>query len=267
MSQAPVPRTGRSGAIVTAAVVVASAVGVIGWYLITNRTGPAIDATGFDLSATPESNHRSPKSAPTAPVPIPRQAPSSLGMLKADAGIHIVGAAPAPARNSGASPEKKKEQSHADFTQEARRHEADVRRFTGRMAAKYPLLRQYGKDWNSYPDLRKLNHEYRQNHDPVAFLMGLSKAPNFGKIVAKYATSPEIREYVTQGVKETPGALLSSGLAVLKNDRVIKGLIASVAGNLGLPPTITAMINGGGDPAKLDQSKIVSDLMKSATVR
>src|SRR6202007_2621303 len=93
----------------------------------------------------------------------------------------------------------KKEQAHADFTQEARKHESDVRNYSIRMTQKYPILRQYGKDWMSHPDLKKLNDDYMRNHDPIAFIMGLTKAPSLGGFVKQYAGSPAIQGFVPEG--------------------------------------------------------------------
>ena len=182
-------------------------------------------------------------------------------MLKGDAEIGIGNANPAKA----AAPIDRKEQAHSGFKEQARKHEADVRRFAKRMTQKYPLIRQYGKDWMSHPDLRKLNDDYMRDHDPVAFIMGLAKAPSLGVMVKKYAGAPAITAFVTQGLKEAPGELTSSALAVLSSDGVAKSLISNVAAGLGLPPSVGGLINGGG--AAADQKRVVSDIMNSPAAR
>jgi hypothetical protein len=263
MSDANSHRSGPGG-ILVAFLVGGSAVGVVGWYLFVNRGGPAIDASGFDLSAAPHSGRRAPVAAAS-----PSAAPaSSLSMLKGVAGVRIgdSGSAPAPA----AAPAKegdKKAQAHADFTEQARKHESSVRAYAEKMSKKYPLLRQYGKDWMSHPDLRKLNDDYMRNHDPVAFIMGLTKAPSLGGMVQKYAGSPAILAFITQGMKEAPADLTGSAMDVLANDTVAKSLIANVAKGLGLPPSVTGIINGGGDPSKIDQKQVVNDMLNSPAVQ
>lgn len=264
MSDTSAPRTGRSGGIFVAAVVGGSAIAVIGWYLLTNRGGASIDATGFDLSSAPDI--RRPAPAASAPA-APNQPASSLGMMKADDGVRIVDSNAASGPSAAAKPVDKKEQAHLSFTEAARKHEGEIRAFAARMTDKYPVVRQYGKDWMSYPDLRKLNDDYQRNHDPIAFMVGLSKAPNFGTMMKKYAGRPEMRDVVVQGMKQAPGELTSSAMDVMQNDRVLKDLVAGVAGGMGLPPSITAMINGGGDPAKLDQSKVMADVMSNPEMR
>ncbi len=263
MSDEAPRRSGRSGGIFVAVVVAGSAVGVAGWYLMTNRTAPAIDASGFDLSAAPQA----PKPRPLFADSPPAAQPDSLSMMKGDSGVRIVdanapaaGSAPSGSAAKGAD---KKEQSHLNFTEEARKHEAEVRRFSERMTRKYPVIRQYGKDWMSHPDLRALTDNYWRTRDPIAFIMGLSKAPSLGAMVKQYAGSPEILKFVTEGMKEAPSDLTSSALDVLANDGVVKNLVANVASGVGLPPSITAMITGGGDPSKVDQTQAVNDMMKN----
>ena len=51
-------------------------------------------------------------------------------------------------------------------------------------------------------------------------------------------------------------------MEVLQNDQVVKGLVASAAKGLGLPASLAAVINGG-DPGKIDQNKVVAEMMNS----
>lgn len=266
MSVEPAPRTGRFGGIFVAVVVGGSAIGVVGWYLLQNRGGgAAIDKSGFDLAAVEHHEVAVSYDAPSAPQQ------SGLSMLKNDPGVKIVdpgsgnasNAAP-PSGAPGSSPPggDKKEQAHASFTQEARKHEGEVRRFAEKMTRKYPIIAQYGRDWMSHPDLKKLNDDYMRNHDPIAFMVGLSKAPSLGAMIQKYGARPEMRDFVVEGVKQAPGELMGSAVDVLQNDGVVKNLIANVAGGLGLPPSVTSLISGGADPAKIDKDKVMGDIMK-----
>jgi hypothetical protein len=265
VSAEPTRRTGRSGGIIVAVAIGGSAVGVIGWYVMTNRTGPSIDASGFDLSAVAQSRRPAPVLSPSS-RPAPQA--SSLEMMKGDAGVRIGDSYPASSGSQGsaAAPAKavdKKTEAHEGFTEAARKHESDVRRFSQKMSEKYPIIRQYGRDWMKHPDLKKLNDDYMRNHDPVAFIMGLTKAPSLGAMVKQYAGNPAITEYITQGMKEAPADLMSSAMDVLSNDAVAKNLISNVAAGLGLPPSVTAMIGGGGDMSHVDQKKMTSDIMNS----
>ena len=256
MSEAPPRRSGRFGGIFVAVVTAGSAVGVIGWYLKTNQTGPSIDTSGFDLSAAPQT----PKPHPLLPNSAAPAQPDSLSMMKGDSGVRIVDAN-APATRNAPAGTAAKEQSRLNFTEQARKHEADVRWFAERMTKKYPLIRQYGKDWMSHPDLRSLTNNYWRNRDPMAFIAGLSKAPSVGAMVKRYAGAPEILDFVTEGMKEAPSELTSSALDVLSNDGVVRNLVANVANGLGLPPSVTSMIAGSGGPSKPDSKRAVNDMM------
>ncbi len=267
MSEEGSRRSGRFGGIFVAVVVAGSAVGVIGWYVLTNRAGPTIDASGFDISTTPQSHHAAPVAAAAAAGDQPV---SSLNMLHGDAGVRVGDsyqtssghAAPAA---GPAKPLDKKEQAHADFKEQARKHDADVRKFAEKMTKKSPVIRQYGKDWMSHPDLKKLNDDYMRNHDPIAFIMGLTKAPSLGGMVKKYAGSPAIMTFITEGMKEAPGELTSSAMNVLSNDAVAKSLISNVVNGLGLPPSVTGMINGGA--TNIDQKQVMSDMMNNPAMQ
>jgi hypothetical protein len=263
MSDEPPRRSGRSGGLFVAFVVVGSFVGVIGWYLNTNRTGPVIDASGFDMDKAPVTRRAMPVlSADSAP----QQQASSLGMLKGDKGVSIGVTGPAAqAAGPGAAdkPVDKKAEAHASFTEQARKHEGDVVKYSMKMEKKFPILKRYARDWMSHPDLKKLNDDYMRNHDPVAFIMGLTKAPSLGTMVKQYAGNPAIIGYITQGMKEAPGDLTGSAMDVLTNDSTVKGLIGNIASGLGLPPSVTGMIGGGGDPSKIDQNKMMSDIVNS----
>lgn len=257
------PRDSRVGGIFTGLLVVGSAAGVVGWYIATNRAGPTIDATGFDLSVAPQSRRTVPALS-GAPAPLR----SGFGMIKTDPGLRIddsrsgLGKAdsPAPPKNGD-----KKSQARLDFTSAARKYESVVAAFSMRMTRKYPVIGQYGRDWMSYPDLRKLNNDYMRDRDPIAFLSGLAKAPNFGALVKKYAGAPEIREFITQGFKQSPGELTASALNVLQTDGVVKNVAANAVSGLGLPPSIALMISGGA--SKADPNQIMRDIMKNPDPR
>lgn len=257
MSDDGAPREGRLGGLLVALLIVGSAAGVLGWYALTNRKGPVLDYSGFDLNSVTPEKHVLISDANSAP-----SQPTSGIMIKSDPGLNVVdGNASAPAANHPAGPAAGDPK--ADFRDVARRNEATVRDFAIKMTRKYPSVRQYGKDWMSYPDLRKLNDDYMRNHDPAAFMAGLARSPNFGKLVRKYATDPGIRAFVINGVQQAPGELLSAAGAALSNDAVVKNLVSNVGQALGLPPSIMAVVGGG----RVDQSKVVSDVLSSPQLK
>jgi hypothetical protein len=210
------------------------------------------------LSAAPQSRPAAPAAAaaPASPEPL-----SGLSMMRGGSGIRIADANASASNQAAPSSEDKKAQSRAEFTAQTRKNEGVVRAFAERMTRKYPAIRRYGRDWMSRPDLKKLNDDYMRNHDPVAFAVALTKAPSLGWLVRKYAASPAIKEFIVEGIKEAPEDLRAAGLDILSNDGVIKGLVTNVVGSIGLPPSLMAMI--GGDGSKVDQKKLMTDLMNS----
>ena len=264
MSETPPARTGRFGAIFVILVIAGSAVGVLTWHLGANRGAGSVDTTGFDLDTAPDSV-RAPAAASRRPDAAPR---SSLGSFKSDAGIRVADGN-ASARRSGPSPaaeaQLQKQESRESLAKAARKHESAVRRFAQRMTARYPVVRQYGKDWMGHPDLKKLNDDYMRDKDPVKFLLGLSRSENFGKMMTKYAGAPEIREFALGAVKQSPLELKTAAMDVLGSDRVVKDLVMNVAKAVGLPASVIGTIEGGApaktESSKIDQNKAVTEMM------
>lgn len=254
MSEQSPSRGDGMGAVLVALVIGASAVGVGGWYYMTNRKGIAIDPSGFDQSQLTVTR------LPTSPSSNSTSQPVNSMLIQSDSSIRIVDPNASVARTAQtAAPGAQKSDSKGNFARTARKYEPNVRNYAMRMTKKYASVRQYGKDWMSYPDLRKLNDDYMRNHDPVAFMAGLSRSQNFGKLVSKYATDPGLRAFVIDGVQQAPGELMSAAGDAVQADGVMKNLVLNVANAMGLPPSITAVI--GGTMTATDPSKMASGLV------
>lgn len=241
------------GAALVALVIGGSAVGVLGWYFMVNRKGIEIDTHGFDVSQV------TPQKAPIAGSGSVSQPVNSM-MIRADSGIRIIDPNSSAARTAQTpATAGQKTDSKDGFTKSARKYESNVRDYAMRMTKKYPSVRQYGKDWMSYPDLRKLNDDYMRNHDPVAFMAGLSQSKNFGALVHKYAADPGLRAFVIDGVQQAPSELMASAGDALQGNGVMKNLVMNVANAMGLPPSMTAIIGGTMNTA--DPTKMASGLV------
>lgn len=265
MSEEAAPRSGRFGAIVVGIAVAASFVGVIGWYLLSNRGGAVLDTSGFDMASAPES------ARPAAPAPAADAAApaSGLSMLQSDPGLRV--ASPGASNPTGAKPGDQsaaddsgaKSSPAASFKEASIKHTRAVYAYGRKMEAKYPSLTQYGKDWNSYPDLKALKDQYWRDRDPVKFMYGVSKSDNFGKMVSKYAKDPGVRAFIMDGVKEVPGELMGSAAQLFQNDGLVKNLVGTVATGLGLPKSMLSVL-GGSDAAKPpDANQIMSGIMSN----
>jgi hypothetical protein len=257
-------RRSKAGAILVAAVVAVSAVGVLGWHLLQNRGGErgGLDVSGFDLASAPASPR------PALPLPSPGEsAPqaSGLGMLKADAGMRVVDSnAGGESAGTRAAASKAQEQASSGraLGELCRKYEKRVNVYFLAKTRQYPSVRAYGRDWMSYPDLKKLNDDYFRDRDPVKFMRGLSRSENFGKLAKKYSNDPAIRAVVVDAAKQAPADLMSAGLDFINNDKTIKTLLGSVARGMGLPAGLMAIFDEskGG---KLDQQQVMDGVLKS----
>ena len=239
----------------------ASAVGVLAWHLISNRSHNQIDTSGFDITAAPDSRRRP---APGSTVADPGQS-SGLSMLKSEPGVRVAGPGSTPAP-SGAPKASPKEKASLSLRASMIKNERFMDAFGRRMEARHPSIRQYGRDWAAAPDLRALRDQYWRDRDPIKFAYGLAQSKSFGKLIKKYAADPGVRAFVMEGVKQAPADLLGAAGQVFQNDRVVKDLVKGVASGLGLPASLTAFL--GDDNAKApDQNQVLSEIMQSPDVQ
>lgn len=255
---------GRGGALAVGGVIVVSLVGVVGWYLLQNRGGDRemLDVTGFDLASAPQTQR---PAVPLPAAPEPARPESSLSMLKADAGMRVVDSnagGESGAARAAASKTADQERSGKTLGELCRKYEKRVHGYFLAKTRAHPTVRQYGRDWMSYPDLKKLNDDYFRDRDPVKFMRGLAKSENFGKLVKKYSTDPAIRSVVIDAAKQAPADLMSAGLDYLNNDKNIKDLVGGVAKGMGLPPSLMAIFDQGKG-AKVDEKQVMSDILKN----
>lgn len=272
MSEEPRHQTSRAGVILVAIAVGGSAVAVVGWHLMSNR-GAGLDTSGFDMSTAPDpAQSPIPTFRPAAPAAAPEPVQqTSLGMVKGDKSITIVSAGastPKPAGSSGAaagSPSDK-EDANATMKSKAAKYEKLVYNFVRRMEAKHPSITQFGRDWAASPELRAIRDQYWKEKDPLKFAYGVAKSKDFAGLVKKYAADPGIRDALVTGIKESPPDLTAAAGGILKSDTVAKGLVTSVVKAVGLPASLTGMIDGSDTKAP-DQNAIMSDIMNNPEMK
>jgi len=144
------------------------------------------------------------------------------------------------------------------FTALCHANEGAVQALAMAYTRQYPAIRQYGRDWMSHPDLKKLNDDYMRDHDPVKFLRGLSASQNFGALLKKYAKHPEIEQFAQDAMKRASPQFLSAGMSYLSSDGIVKGVAAQIAAAVGLP---TSMFNSLNDKSpEIDQKSIMNSV-------
>lgn len=272
MSEEPRHQTSRAGVILVAIAVGGSAIGVVGWHLASNRSA-GLDTSGFDMSSAPDPA-QSPipafRPSGTAAAPEPAQQ-TSLGMVKGDKSITIVSAGastPKPAGSSGAaagSPSDK-DDPNATMKSAAAKYEKLVYDFVRRMEAKHPSITQFGKDWAASPELRAIRDQYWKEKDPLKFAYGVAKSKDFSALVKKYSGDAGIRDALVTGIKEAPPDLTAAAGGIMKSDTVAKSLVTSVVKAVGLPASLTGMIDGSDTKAP-DQNAVMADIMNNPEVK
>jgi hypothetical protein len=119
--------------------------------------------------------------------------------------------------------------------EEVRRNEPFFARLAMKHTLKSKAIREYGRDWMSHPDLRKLNDEYFEHHDPVRFAYGAASSKSFWALVTKYSTRPEVLSFVTDAARSAPAGLRRAGSDFMKTDRSAEKLYRRFAAASGLP--------------------------------
>lgn len=250
MSEEAAPRSSKGAAILAVLAVAGSAVGVM-IYQLSQKEKPLVSATGFDISKTEER-----RASAGGTLPLPGGPAEDRTMFQGgDLKIHV------GEGGSGAAPQAGAQKASTSFTEACRKSEGKVQAMAQAYTKRYPSIAQYGRDWMSYPDLKKLNDDYAQNRDPVAFLRGVAGSKNFGKLMAKYARDPALQSFVKEAVAKAPGEVTSSAMSLLKEDAVIKKVVVNVAEALGLPPALTAGVLGGG---KVDEQQVMGQVLQGS---
>jgi hypothetical protein len=143
------------------------------------------------------------------------------------------------ARPSGAAPPGAPGSAESAFTKAVRKSEARAEALAIKYTERYPAIAQYGFDWMSHSDLKKLNDDYMRDHDPVKFLRGLAAAKSFPELTAKYASDPAVQAFVKDALKDMPHDVLEASSGMLVQDGVLRALLSDSGKALGLPKSFT----------------------------
>jgi hypothetical protein len=249
MDQQPPRRSSFGLAILAALAVAGSAVAVL-IYQFSQKEKPLADINGFDLAKTQES-----RPAPGAPA---AQAPSPSVMTDRTM-VQNGGLGQMRFEEGGGSAQNSARKPADSFTEAVRKSEGKAQALAVSYTKRYPAIARYGKDWMSYPDLKKLNDDYMRDHNPIAFLRGVAGSKNFAKLLVKYAQEPAVQSFVKESISKAPGDLMTSAMTLLKQDSTIKTVVANVASALGLPPALTAGVLNGG---QVDQNQIMGQVLQ-----
>lgn len=211
-------KTGIGPALIIGVLLLDVGLMIWGWHLYQRRQ-ESLDDAGLNFSRAPD-----PTVAPAVPAaPQPREEPLSgidryvkaevLGPApKASTAAAPGATAPAAAKPALAaapppsSPEMKRKMEKAvdaffDLKNQPRFKNSKV-------------VKAWKSEFLSHPDLRALNDQWRKEHDPLKFMMGMVRSPNFQKMAATYLIKPDVRDFVSamagsKAVKESAGTFMT----------------------------------------------------------
>jgi hypothetical protein len=186
---------------------------ILGWYIYQQRQA-RYDATGIDISKIPDPRLEIP--IPVAPV---KKGPKSFEpfIIKDKGGPGLAVGAPLPAgHRPGGSPSGKGSSDTAKQVSRAVKFYYALKkdpRFKGNTA-----IQEWKTEFLSYPDLKAVNDRYAKDGDPVRFMVGMLRSPNFKSMVAKYFAREEIQSFV--GAMTSSPDVMNSAPAFMKEPEV-----------------------------------------------
>ncbi|MBI5884065.1 MAG: hypothetical protein HZB91_13295 [Elusimicrobia bacterium] len=225
----PQPEQSRK-AMILSGVAILAAIATIGFvHFSSQKETSTEDDAGFDISSPTQV----PDSLPTAaPMPAPQAGQSGLGMIDAN-GIQL---GSAQSQVSSAESLKKAESTLKAI---ALKNEARIAALAKAYGKKYPVMVQYEKEWMAHPDLAKLTAEYNKNHDPVAFIRGLSKSPNFPGLMKKYATQAPMQQFAMEIYTKAPAEASQAAQEIMAQEsKGVTKLVNTVTTAIGLGPLL-----------------------------
>ena len=126
------------------------------------------------------------------------------------------------------------------FIRAVRKNEAIFEKIAVKYTLKYQFIRQYGRDWMEFPDLKRLNDEYFVHHNPIRFASGVARSANFRELFKRHSMRPEFQMFIIDVIKNTPADLieaLSDYLSANPKDATILRDFINISG---IPPDVFA---------------------------
>lgn len=210
-------KSGLGPALILAILLLDVGLLIWGWHLYQRRQ-ESLDDAGLNVSRVPE-----PAAAPAAPLSAPvREAPlsgidryvkveprPSARAAPDGAAVQAPAAGTKPALTAPAAPVTGEMKRKMDKAVDAFFDLKNQPRFKNSKA-----VQAWKKDFLSHADLRALNDEWRKEHDPLKFMMGMVRSPNFQKMAAAYLVKPDMRDFVSamagsKAVKDSAGTFMT----------------------------------------------------------
>lgn len=232
----PPERSSAPIGIAMGIILVGLAVGII-LYLTRQPQEPS--SQGLDMAEVP-----TPDPVVVAQLP-PAPPPKTFGIANP----------PTPARPA---PVDAKGGAELGLAEAAKRNENWFRNFTIKYQTKHPIVYAWGKEWITYPELRKARDDYYQNRNPVRFAFQVASSPNLAKMVSKYSSNPAMRGYVTDLAANAPSEVVKAFTNYLMKDNTATKLVERFAAAAGLPPALAAGFTG----KRVDEKEVMKQILQ-----
>ena len=128
------------------------------------------------------------------------------------------------------------------------RETAKLREIWLAQVSRSAVLKAYQKEWGSHADLAALNVRWHKDHDPIAFLNGLSASPNFAKLLFKYAREPDVTHVVMKQIKSVSPDAVAQAAATMDVDSTVKTFVRKLGDAAGIP--LGVMLGGAPSSEK-----------------
>lgn len=235
-------RSGLAPALIIAIILADVGLLIWGWHLYQKKQ-ENLDDAGLNFSRAPEPSAAPVVAAPSFPEEDPLAGIDRYVKKEAlpppkpagPAGAAGAAGAPAPGVRPAAPP------AAAPSTPEMRRKmdRAVDSFFALKNSPRFKnskVVQAWKKDFLSHPDLKALNDEWRREKDPLKFMMGMVRSPNFQKMAAEYLVKQDMRDFISTMAADK--AVKDSASTFMTDESVATA--AKAFGLMGPPPKNSA---------------------------
>lgn len=164
-------------------------------------------------------------------------------------GLELVSAGDGMKVEPSSAPAKAPRPSARQLAELCRAAEARIREMAERYSREHPEIAQYGRDWMSYPDLKKLNDDYMRDRDPAKFLKGLAASQSFPLLMQKYAGQGQLVAFVSEAMMKASPQELATAVGFMGEESEVDAVARAVLKALNLNPEILGA-TGEKSPAR-----------------
>ncbi|HBL18407.1 MAG: hypothetical protein A2X36_14450 [Elusimicrobia bacterium GWA2_69_24] len=158
--------------------------GIWGWNVYQEKRRQRREFSAVNVAKAPEQETTSPFAAPQGPRT--QRGPDGLGYLIKEEGGAALPAAPGP--DTRVTPEERERIQTS--VRAYYRIKGDPRFASSR------AIRDWTRDFLTYPDLRAIHERYQKDRNPIRFLADMTASPHFLRLRRKYLNAPDLQAFI-----------------------------------------------------------------------